>query len=274
MASQNLDVGTAANDGTGDELRAAFVKVRKMFAEIYGQTYTGDTQDLSGTTLAIKASQLSTTNTSDSGTDDYVLSYDHASGGFTWVLAGDITGIVAGDGLTGDATSGDASLAVGAGTGITVNADDIQISDGGVDTTQLADDAVDGTKIADNAVDHDALANRYTRVQTISQTTSPIDLECDDYAAFNLTGNLGTVTLNLNDLKTGQVVDILLSGSDLSSAVITLADSFSTSVISKVGSTDLDTSAKNLIQVVCVDDTDGAAIVNYSIATYTTDTQP
>ena len=254
MASQNLDVGTTANDGTGDELRAAFVKARKMFAEIYGQTYTSDTQDLSGATLAIKASQLSTTNTSGSGTDDYVLSYDHASGGFTWVVAGDITGVVAGNGLTGDATSGDASLAVGAGTGITVNTDDIQI--------------------ADNGVDHDQLANRYTRVQTISSTTSPIDLECDDYAAFNLNGNLGTVTLNLNDLKTGQVVDILLSGSDLSSAVITLADSFSTSVISKVGSASLDTSAKNLIQVVCVDDTDGAAIVNYSIATYTTNTQP
>ena len=252
MASQNLDVGTTANDGTGDELRAAFVKARKMFAEIYGQTYTSDTQDLSGATLAIKASQLSTTNTSGSGTDDYVLSYDHASGGFTWVVAGDITGVVAGNGLTGDATSGDASLAVGAG--ITVNTDDIQI--------------------ADNGVDHDQLANRYTRVQTISSTTSPIDLECDDYAAFNLNGNLGTVTLNLNDLKTGQVVDILLSGSDLSSAVITLADSFSTSVISKVGSASLDTSAKNLIQVVCVDDTDGAAIVNYSIATYTTNTQP
>lgn len=185
MASENLDVGTTANDGTGDALRDAFIKIRKMFAELYGQTYSSDTQDLSGTALEI------------------------------------------GQPL-----------------------------------------------IADDAIDHGQLANRYTRVQTISSTTSPIDLECDDYAAFNLTGNLGTVTLNLNDLKTGQVVDILLSGADLSSAVITLADSFTTSVISKVGSTSLDTSATNLIQVVCVDDTDGAAIVNYSIATYTTNTQP
>jgi hypothetical protein len=94
-------------------------------------------------------------NVTNTPTDGYVLTYDSASTGFTWEekFDGDITGIVAGDGLTGDATSGDASLAVGAGTGITVNANDIQISDGGVDTTQLAADAVDGTKIADDSID-------------------------------------------------------------------------------------------------------------------------
>jgi len=251
MAKQTVNIGTAANAGDGEPLRTAFDKLNDNFDEVYANGFVTSDRVGSG---AINASKLDVTAAAGATEDDYVLSYDHASGGFTWVIAGDITGVVAGDGLTGDATSGDSSLAVGAGTGIAVNADDIQI--------------------ADNGVDHDQLANRYTRVQTISSTTSPIDLECDDYAVFNLTGNLGTVTLNLNDLKTGQVVDILLSGADLSSAVITLADSFTTSVISKVGSADLDTSAKNLIQVVCIDDTDGDAIVNYSIATYTTDTTP
>jgi hypothetical protein len=85
-------------------------------------------------------------------TDGYVLTYDSATSGFTWEekFDGDITGIVAGAGLTGDAVSGEATLAVGAGTGITVNANDVQISDGGVDTLQLADDSVTSAKIEDN----------------------------------------------------------------------------------------------------------------------------
>lgn len=96
--------------------------------------------------------QLSVTNTP---TDGYVLTYDSSTAGFTWEqkFDGDITGIVAGNGLTGDATSGDASLAVGAGTGITVNANDVQISDGGVGTTQLAADSVTNAKIADDSID-------------------------------------------------------------------------------------------------------------------------
>jgi hypothetical protein len=259
---KNISIGTADNAEDGITLREAFRRIRKNFAEIYGDTDSDNLTDTEAVTETNFESHIvekiqDTVGGMVSGNTEtnITVTYDDTNGNLDFVVAADITDVNAGSGLTGtNEGGGAATLNVGAGTGITVNADDIQI--------------------ADNGVDHDQLSNRYTRVQTISSTTSPIDLECDDYAAFNLTGNLGTVTLNLNDLKTGQVVDILLSGSDLSSAVITLADSFSTSVISKVGSASLDTSATNLIQVVCVDDTDGAAIVNYSIATYTTNTQP
>ncbi len=37
---------------------------------------------------------------------------------------------------------------------------------------------------------------------------------------------------------------------------------------------DLDTSATNVIQVVCIDDTDAAALVHYTINTFATDTTP
>ena len=51
MASFNIGVGTTANDGTGDNLRNAFISVRKNFAQLFGITYSSDTQDISGTTF-------------------------------------------------------------------------------------------------------------------------------------------------------------------------------------------------------------------------------
>lgn len=170
MASLNLNVGTAANANDGATLRDAFINVRKMFADIYGITYSSDTQNISGTTLAIKAAQLSNTITPASGNDGYVLTYDHSSGGFTLEqkFDGDITGIVAGNGLTGDATSGDATLNVVGGDGITANANEIEVAvddstielsatsgsgtvrikDLGVATGKIANDAVTPAKIS------------------------------------------------------------------------------------------------------------------------------
>ena len=171
MARTNINVGTSANDGTGDTLRDAFIAVNAMTTEIYGDNFV--THDMLG----------------------------------------------------------------------------------------------------DDVVDHDELAARYTAKQDISTTTGTINLDASLYAIFELTGTLGTVTLNIQNLKKGQVIDILLTGT-LTSAVITLSDDFTTSQINKVGSTSLDTSKKNILQVLCADDNDADAILNYAIATYEADTNP
>ena len=132
---------------------------------------------------------------------------------------------------------------------------------------------IDQDNIKADAIDHDELAGRYTAKATSNTTTSQ-NLNAANASTFLLTGNMGTATLTIQNMKLGQVIDIIFSGTDLSSAAITLADDFSSSVISKVGSTDFDTSKTNHLQVVCVDDTDSAAILNYSINTYETDTTP
>lgn len=59
MAKQDINIGTVANDGTGDNLRDAFDKTNDNFDEVYAGTATvarnytpatsvGDTGDLAG----------------------------------------------------------------------------------------------------------------------------------------------------------------------------------------------------------------------------------
>lgn len=278
MASLDLDVGSAANANDGATLRDAFINVRKMFADIYGITYSSDTQNISGTTLAIKAAQLSNTITPASGNDGYVLTYDHSSGGFTLEqkFDGDITGIVAGNGLTGDATSGDATLNVVGGDGITANADEIEVAvddstielsaTSGSGTVRIKDLGVTTAKIADDNITHAKLEGRYTTIPAdINTTTGTINLDCASNANFRLVGNLGTCTFNLQNMKTGQVVEVLCDGSDLSSASISLASTFTAEKINKIGTTNFQGSKKNLFVFSCMDDTDGDAIINYTV---------
>ena len=106
------------------------------------------------------------------GGNNITATYDDASGTLTIDadLAGDITSIVAGDGLTTpDGSTGDVTINVVGGDGITVNADSveanvdgvtlgftgggaIEVIAGGIGTSQLAGDAVTSSELADDAV--------------------------------------------------------------------------------------------------------------------------
>lgn len=210
MAQQTINIGTTANDGTGDPLRGAFDKINDNFTELYNDESTAE-----------------------------------------------VNSITAGDGLTGDTTVGSVTLDV------TVDDSTIELS---------ASDGSGAVRIKDDGVTHAKLEGRYTAIQDIATTTGTIALNASTYAAFNLTGTLGTATLDIQNIKTGQVIDIILSGS-LASAVLTLsASTFTTVAINKVGSTSLDTAATNIIQVLCVDDTDADAILTWAVASYATGT--
>ena len=169
--------------------------------------------------------------------------------------------------------------------------DSDQIADGAVDGVHLAADSVDGAKIADDAINsehytdgsidtahiandqitHDKLSGAYTVAQTITSTSGTINLDASSYAVFRLTSDLtGATTLNIQNMKEGQAIDITVSGSQ----TITFSSDDTTETFNKVGSTDYDGAEDNHIQVVCIEDLDSGAIYNYTIGTYTSDTTP
>jgi hypothetical protein len=189
MAKQVINIGTTANDGTGDPLRDAFDKVNDNFTELYS--------------------------------DD----------------AGDVGSITATAPIARDSATGAVTISLN-----------------------------------DDGVTHAKLEPRYTAKATSSGTGSQ-NLDASTATTFLLTGNVATATLTIQNMKLGQVIDIQMTGT-LSSAAITLATDFTSTTINKIGATDFDTAEKNLIQVVCVDDTDGAAIINYSVGKITADTTP
>ena len=283
MAAININVGTAANSNDGDTLRAAFQATRQMFHEIYGiSTSYSDSLDLSTGTPTFQESvedivgAMFTSNSVTNITSTYT---DNGTGAgkIDLSVSADLDSIGAGDGLTGTSlTSGDPVLNVVGGDGITSSADEIEVTvddstielsaTNGSGAVRIKDLGVTTAKIADDNITHAKLEGRYTTIPAdITTTTGTINLDCASNANFRLTGNLGTCTFNLQTMKTGQVVEVLCDGTDLSSASITLASTFTTENINKIGTTNFQGSKKNLFVFSCLDDTDSDAIINYTV---------
>ena len=105
---ENINLGTADNANDGDVLRAAFRKVKKMFAEIYGDT---DAENLTDTET-VPSTNFDTHITEkiedtvgamfSGGTQTNVtVTYDDSDGTIDLNVAADITDVNAGSGLTG-----------------------------------------------------------------------------------------------------------------------------------------------------------------------------
>lgn len=255
MASQNINVGTNADDGTGESLRSAFIDIRKMFAEVYGQTYTSDTQDLSGATFEIDSDQIVDgaidevhLNATNSPSANQILQWD-GSTGFTWVdqFDGDITSVVAGYGLTGGATEDDATLNVVGGDGITANADEVEVT---VDDSTIELSASDGTgaiRIKDDGVTHDKLAARYTSSESVTSASS-ITINTENADIFTWTAG-HSATIDFTNVKIGDVVTLQVTGGGGSYTLTLQNINASAGTFNKIAGDYDDTSAtKNLIE--------------------------
>lgn len=179
-------------------------------------------------------------------TNDFVDLGQSAGGG------GDLTAIVAGNGLTGTDLSGPIptlNANVDDST-IEINSDALRIKDVGVSTAKLADNGVTFAKIE----------NRYTELVALGSNTS-FALNFLNGTTFTATAS-GPATFTFSNAVQGQTIDLIVTGN----YALTFAESGGT--FNKIGSTNYDGTTTNIIQITCTDDTGGATIYHYTVATY------
>ena len=171
MAKQVINIGTTANDGTGDPLRSAFDKVNDNFTELYSDD-AGDVNSVNGSSGVVV---LDTDDISEGSTNEY---YTEAKVSANTSVAAN-TAKVTNATHTGDVTG---STALTIATNAVTNA---KINNGAVGMTKLSTSMVVTEAEGIGSNDND------TTLPTSAAVKDYVDASVPTYTDFYVTGNLG-----------------------------------------------------------------------------------
>ena len=144
--------------------------------------------------------------------------------GSAWAsIAGDITGVTAGNGMTGGGSSGTVTLNVVGGAGMNVTANAIAIADdgivqsmisgGAVSNEKLAADSVDSSKIQDNAIDSE---------HYVDGSIDNVHLAANTITAAKIAANaIGSSELADNAVDTAAIAALAVTGAKIAADAIT-----------------------------------------------------
>ena len=230
MAKQLINRGSAANDGTGDNLRAGAAKVNANFDEIYGALGDGTTL-LSGTYVTTGATQILTNKTLDGATNTFsnIPSSALASIPNATLTNSQIT--ITGDGAATSAVDLGDTLTFEGGTGITttVTADKVKIDIDGVVLTETSTDTLENKTISGSTNTLTSIDNTSLLNSTVSYGGVQLSLGgVDATPAFDLADATNYPTSSLSGTITNAQLAGSITNDKLVNQKITIGDDTST----------------------------------------------
>jgi hypothetical protein len=235
MAKQTINIGTTANDGTGDPLRTAFDKVNSNFTELYNDD-AGDVNSVNaGTGISVNQTTgaVTVTNSAPDQTVSLADGGDIAVSGtypsFT------LTNSAPNYNHTGEVTGATAlTITSGAVTNAKMAADSVdsdQYVDGSIDTVHLADDVISYAKLGAEFTTTDAQGN--------VSATATLDFASTQIFTATMTAD---TAFSFSNANIGMVKDLIVTGS--------FVPSFPVGTKQIAGT--YDGTVSNLIQIVAV----------------------
>ena len=211
MTKQTINRGSAANDGTGDNLRAGAAKINENFDELY--TVLGDgTTLLSGDYITTQSTSILTNKTIDASSNTITNIPNSALSSIGNAKLTNSTITITGDGAQTSAVDLGDTLTIEGGTGITtsVTADKVSIAIDGAVLTEDSTDVLTNKTISGSTNTLSGIANTSLANSTVSYGGVQLNLGgVDATPAFDLADATNYPTSAL----TGTITNAQLAGS-------------------------------------------------------------